>query len=228
METQPTISGFCGSQCSCALKQLNGQRAAFVDRGRFFELPRKTVVYEQGDRFSGIYLVCGGQLKLARRTQTGQGQMIALVGAGDVLGIEQLPHPDRYDHGAQALARCRLFHLPAADAEAALAHPAFARAILRSVLRALNSRHHHLHHVLGRGVRARLLHSLRHWAMRFGRHKEQEIELDLALVNEDWADWVGSTPQTVSAEFSKLQRQGCLTRRARKIVLKREWVLNPF
>ncbi len=71
METQPTTSGFCGSQCNCALKQLNGQRAAFVDRGRFFELPRKTVVYEQGDRFSGIYLVCGGQLKLARRTQAG-------------------------------------------------------------------------------------------------------------------------------------------------------------
>ncbi len=220
MKALTKTSDPCDRSCTCALKGLKGQRGEIVRRGRFFELPKKATVYEQGVPYGGVYLVCRGLLKLARRTETGRLQVIALVGAGDVVGIEQLAGAEPYDHYAQTLTSCRLFHLTCSEFQAALAVPDFARVTLSGVLNALRSRHHHLHHVLGRGVRARLLFSLRDWARRFGEPNEDGIELNLDLVNEDWAGWVGSTPQSVSTAFAQLNRQGLVARRARRIVLR--------
>jgi len=219
------LSSQCNSgKCGCALAKLNGHRHDVLCRGRFLTLPKKTVLYEQRTRYGGVYLVCSGQLKLVRRLESGQGQMIAVASQGDAIGLELAMEDGgkHYDHYAATLTACCLFNLAEADFKALLAYPDFAQAMLRCSLRTLQSHQKHLYQVLGRGVRSRLWHSVCHWARRFGQSKGDQIELDLGLLNEDWANWVGSIPQSVSREFSKLQKRGWLTRRSKKILLNSE------
>src|SRR5574337_845524 len=208
----------CG-HCTCPLAKLNGHRAQLLAMGRFLQLPKKSVLCEQGTSVGGVYIVCTGLLKLVQRTVEGRQQLLAIAGPSDVLGSDALLELDVLDHFAQALTNCRLFFLSKTERKSALNFPEFSQAVLQRVSQALKARQQHLHQVLCCGVRERLVRSLHYLASQFGQRDEQALELDFRLTNEEWAAWVGSTPQTVSSELNALQRQGFFKRSGRGLIL---------
>ncbi|MCS7197198.1 MAG: Crp/Fnr family transcriptional regulator [Candidatus Bipolaricaulota bacterium] len=181
--------------------------------------PAETLLYAQGDRVSGIYIVLEGIVKEFASLE-GCLRYLRLSGPGDLLGIGEIFSQEPQTLSASTVHQSRLVYLEqAAFQQICMKHPS----VPLWMMRQLSARLWELRMALVETVyvesATRLVHRLAAVGERFGEQRSQGTLIDLKLSREEWAALVGIAPETVSRVLHDLERRGWVALEGRKIWL---------
>ena len=174
-------------------------------------------VFQQGDACTQIYCLIRGFVHIERLTEDGDTFTVRVVGRDDVFGdFDKTVH----SRSATALGDC-IVAVCRADTFKALCmrYPSLglnmARCLQEQHDRALN----HIQVMASSRAGDRLLTVLHELSANCGVREARGTRLEVVLTHTQLASFIGTTRETVSYELGKLERNGHLFRRGRKIVI---------
>ena len=180
-----------------------------------------SLLYEEGDSALDCYILCKGEVELFKILERGGNQVLYVCRHGDVLGIQEL-----ISKASSYLATARISQ----DAELTVLPRA-------EFLHLMNSSIHFCLEVMQRlAVQSltlqqklvafvekpacqRLAQALLNLAEHHGSHRDDAIDITIPVTNQNLADIVGITPETVSSLLGVLKNKGILRRRGRSFQL---------
>jgi CRP/FNR family transcriptional regulator len=167
----------------------------------------------EGSSTDYFYDIIDGTVALARNGRDGRRQILAFMGARQILGAASTPG---YPNLATALTPVTAVSYPRSALETALnTTPGFASKFRIVLTRILESAHDHIYTIGQRSAVERVasfLLYLRAMQARFspGGPREKSEYIDLPMTRLDIADFLGLTIETVSRAFSSLKKQGII------------------
>lgn len=186
-------------------------RAQLFAAGHPRRLPRRAILFSEGEDAAALYLLVSGRLKLLRSSADGQEVIVRFVGPGELLGaVAALPEA-RYPATAEVVDDAEL----AAWTRKALApvlarHPELTTALLGIVTRRMGDVQGRLQELSTERVARRLARTLLRLAAQLGRKTDEGILLDLPLSRQNLAELTGTTLFTVSRLLSAWESEGLL------------------
>jgi CRP/FNR family cyclic AMP-dependent transcriptional regulator len=174
-----------------------------------------------GDR---VGLVVEGLVSAFISTRDGKRVCLALLSAGEMVGVERLldalPSPGRrWGSGPEARALCdsRLAFVPADELlRAATAYPEFGMWMMGTIARGAQQRERRLVQAYTLAVEERILSALRELGCECGRAVGDAVRIEIDLTQDDIAELVGATRESVNRAVASLHRQGRLRRDDRR------------
>ncbi len=183
--------------------------------------PRGVVLFFEGEATRGIYVVCSGEIKTFANSQQGGTVILRRVGQGEVLGISSSLTGSPYPVSAETLLPSQITFIPRVQFLNFLTeHPNSYRVVIEALAIQLQKSWEHARMLaLHRHVVSRLAELLLTRAAEHGQESTQGTLVSFPVTQEDIAESIGTTRETVSRIFSDLRRQGILRRRGNGFLL---------
>lgn len=203
--------------------QLEGESleavvAALVPR----RLDVRQVLFHQGDDASSLYVVQEGSLKLTRTSSGGRTTILAVLGAGEVLGEMSLLDRQPRTATAVALTPVTILELDQSRFDALITeHPAVIALLLRHLGQRLRRSNDVVADLVFADVPARVARLILRLAQQFGVDDGAgNVMVEHGLSQEELAQLVGSARETVNKVLGSFASHGWLDVRRRAIVMK--------
>ena len=173
------------------------------------EFPRGTVLFEEGQAPRGVYVICGGRVKLFNCSGDARVLITDIAGPGDVLGLSAVVSGAPYEGTAEALEECRLFFVGREEFLRLLDVRAGAWAQATRLLSRSYRMAHRQASVLGlstsaAGKLASVL--LEHPSLRGGR-VGRGVKFKLTLTHEEIGHLIGASRETVTRLLNEFRRK---------------------
>jgi CRP/FNR family transcriptional regulator, cyclic AMP receptor protein len=195
-------------------------RAALLESCSTRALPRRQVLFSEGERRGSVFLLRSGRVKLSRRSPTGGEVIITLCGAGELVGFSGLSRSSTRLVTAQVIEAGEAAVIDEADFRAFMAsHPAVAVAVIEVMRHRMEAVADALTDIVSEDVPSRIVRLLRRLAQRQGHHRNGQWTLDLRLTHQEMANMIGARRQTVTTAINDLHRTGILKRHEHQIVI---------
>lgn len=216
MVLTPTAIRFV-RQLGKLLGALNDQDVARLQQAMHEQqLATRESVYCAGDQDDRIAIVVSGRLKLYVPAANGKEVILALAGAGDLVGETALVEGGVRQSSAEALEPSTVLSLCRAEFEALMQQrPAFACAVARLLAGRLLLQQTQLQRLIAQPVASRLAALLQDEL----RHAGSGCELRLTLTHQEVAQRIGTSRETVTALLSRFVTLGMLSHRGRQITI---------
>ena len=184
------------------------------------ELARGEVLFHEGDPGDSLYVVLRGKVKLGRTSGDGRENLVAVLGPGEMFGELSLFDPGPRSAGATALVDSTLLGLGQDELTPWLAtRPDVARALLRSIARRLRRTNDSMSDLVFSDVPGRVAKALLDLSARFGTASEDGIHVAHDMTQEELAQLVGASRETVNKALADFAGRGWLRLEARAVVL---------
>jgi CRP/FNR family cyclic AMP-dependent transcriptional regulator len=197
------------------------QRVALAGRLRSVGFAPRQRIFEEGAPCTGLWIVAEGRVKVFRISPQGREQVLHVEGPGATLG--EVPLFDRAGYVASATAQtaARLLWLPRRELDALCRrHPAIALAIIGLLARRVRAFASLAGYLTLRSVRARLGRLVLDEAGRAGRLLRDGVEITLPGTRDEIAARVGTVREPLSRALAALAREGLVTVRGRRVVVR--------
>jgi CRP-like cAMP-binding protein len=186
------------------------------------EIRRKEVLYLPGDAGDRIYLLKRGIVKIAALTDDGKEIILALLRQGEVFGEEAVIEDAPRDHMAEAYEDALLCVVTRQDFLGLLrAHPEMAFKITKLVGFRLKTLRNRVEGLLFKGAPARLAQTLLELARDHGVKDADGVLLPLRLSQQDLANLIGVTRESVNLALSDFRSRGLVEMEGRSLRLRR-------
>ncbi|GMV31168.1 MAG: hypothetical protein AMXMBFR59_32930 [Rhodanobacteraceae bacterium] len=212
-------------QCSlrdlCIPAGINGDDVERVDR---LVKKRRTVargeyLFRAGTRTARLYVAREGAFKTVANSEAGEVQVIGFHLAGELVGLDALG-TSRHRCDAVALETAQVCEIPLEDLYAVAAEvPGLQRQILRVIGSSVGRDHDHVELMGRRQADDRILLFLQSLSRRFEALGRNGDEFVLPMTREDIANYAGLVIETVSRSFTRLQDEGIIAVRGRRVRL---------
>jgi len=187
------------------------QRQRLLDLGKHVDHAAGTTLLNQGDPAPPVLILRSGFVKALRAAQEGTSPMIVdLLGAGDVLGVEDCL-ARRPSHLAYVATKpVRALEVPQNAFHGFLDDDKQAMALIAADLgHRVRLRNVALGFATAK-VRSRLTAYLARLQALYGRQTESGVVIDVGLNHADLASAIGASAAAVNAEMAKLKNEGFL------------------
>jgi CRP/FNR family cyclic AMP-dependent transcriptional regulator len=184
------------------------------------DLGRGEVLFQEGDPGDRLYVIIDGKVKLGRASGDGRENLLAVLGPGEMFGELSLFDPGPRNATATAVADTTLIGLGNEDLTTWLAgRPDVARQLLRALARRLRRTNEALADLVFSDVPGRVAKALLDLSERFGRPNEDGLRVAHDLTQEELAQLVGASRETVNKALADFASRGWLRLEARAVVL---------
>jgi CRP/FNR family cyclic AMP-dependent transcriptional regulator len=184
------------------------------------ELDRGAVLFPEGDIGDRLYVIVDGKVKLGRASGDGRENLLAILGPGEMFGELSLFDPGPRNATATAIADTVLLGLGNEDLTAWLnGRPAVARQLLSALARRLRRTNEALADLVFSDVPGRVAKQLLDLSERFGSSVEDGLRVSHDLTQEELAQLVGASRETVNKALADFASRGWLRLEARAVVL---------
>ncbi|MFN8075298.1 MAG: Crp/Fnr family transcriptional regulator [Kineosporiaceae bacterium] len=184
------------------------------------DLPRGDVLFHEGDPGDRLYVIVEGKVKLGRTSSDGRENLLAILGPGEMFGELSLFDPGPRNATATAVADSLLLGLGTEELHAWLAgRPDVARQLLAALARRLRRTNEALADLVFSDVPGRVGKALLDLSERFGRPAEDGLRVAHDLTQEELAQLVGASRETVNKALADFAARGWLRLEARAVVL---------
>lgn len=216
---QPT-SPWMGGGASFLEQVDRRDREALLALGSVLRVRKGAFVFRAGRQGDSVYIVESGRVKVAQHSGGGREMILWFCLPGEAFGLAASPRIGPRLVDAQACVDSSIRRIPAAQFQGFLrSHPHAALELVNLLLCRV--------YVLCDGMLSltadsaqtrlsRLLLQLRH---RYGRVVRNEICLDIMLSQQEIADMIGTSRQTVSALLNQMKANGDLRTAGRRLYL---------
>ncbi len=183
-------------------------------------LGRGQVLFREGDFGDRLFVVVEGKLKVGRTSSDGRESLLSVLGPGDMFGELTVFDPEARMGTAIAITDCRLFSLSAENLRPWLTQrPDLALSLLRQLSRRLRRSSEVVADLVFTDVAGRVAKSLLDLSARFGIPTEEGMHVAHDLTQEELAQLVGASRETVNKALADFASRKWLRLEGRAVVL---------
>ncbi len=191
-------------------------RAAMVQ----VRMRRGEVLFNEGEPGDRVYVIADGKIKLGHTAPDGRETIIAVLGPGEMLGELSLFDPGPRAATATAIAPSRLLELRHDDLQGFLdGRPQLSTQLLQGLARRLRRTNAALADLVFSDVPGRVAKALIDLAKRFGEPVDEGIRVVHDLTQEELAQLVGASRETVNKALAEFGNRGWIRLEGRAVVI---------
>jgi CRP/FNR family cyclic AMP-dependent transcriptional regulator len=184
------------------------------------DAPRGQVIFSEGDPGDSLYIVEAGKVKIGRRAADGRENMIAVFGPSDMFGELSLFDPGPRTGTAVAVTDARIARLRQQALRPWITNrPEIAEQLLRVLARRLRRTNDALADLIFTDVPGRVAKNLLQMAARFGSREGNTLRVTHDLTQEELAQLVGASRETVNKALADFASRGWLRLEGKSVVL---------
>ncbi len=184
------------------------------------EVGRGEVLFAEGDPGDRLYIIVDGKIKLGRASGDGRENLLAILGPGEMFGELSLFDPGPRNATATAVADTSLLGVGSEDLATWLnGRPDVARQLLRSLARRLRRTNEALADLVFSDVPGRVAKALLDLSERFGTPTDEGLRVTHDLTQEELAQLVGASRETVNKALADFAARGWLRLDQRAVLL---------
>ncbi|MBO3745831.1 Crp/Fnr family transcriptional regulator [Streptosporangiaceae bacterium NEAU-GS5] len=184
------------------------------------ELSKGQVLFSEDQTGDRLYVVLEGKIKLARTSLDGRENLLSVLGPGEMFGELSLFDPRPRTASAIALTDVRLAGLGHDDLRPWLTgRPEVALHLLRALAQRLRRTNDVLADLVFTDVPGRVAKQLLDLADRFGQKTDEGIRVHHDLTQEELAQLVGASRETVNKALADFAQRGWLRIEAKAVVI---------
>lgn len=184
------------------------------------QLDRGEVLFHEGDADDRLYVVVRGKVKLGRRGTAGRENLIAVLGPGQMFGELSLFDPGPRSSTATAITPAVIRCLEHDVLMQSLArHPEVSKALLAQLAGRLRRANDVVADLVFSDVPGRVAKALLDLASRFGDETGTGINVHHDLTQEELAQLVGASRETVNKSLADFVSRGWIRLEGRAVLL---------
>ena len=193
---------------------------ALADEFQMIDAPRGSTLFNEGEPGDSLYIVLAGKVKLGRRSSDGRENLVAIMGPSDQFGELSLFDPGPRTATATVVTDARVAKLPKEALQNWVRErPEIAMQLLRVVARRLRRTNTMLADLIFVDVPGRVAKQLLQLAQRFGSVEGGYLRVTHDLTQEELAQLVGASRETVNKALADFASRGWLRLEGKSVVI---------
>ena len=203
------------------LRELSDEdTATFRPHTHVVLLPRGERLFTAGDLGDCLYLVISGKIKLTRTAPDGRESLVSVHGPGDMFGELAMFDPTYRTYTAVAVTDARLAQIDHDDLRQVLTtRPAVSLLLLKTLAQRLRRITETNTNLIFTDVPGRVAKALLQLAGKFGVPGEDGIQVNHDLTQEELAQLVGASRETVNKALADFATRGWIQLSAKSVLL---------
>ena len=200
---------------------LDDEGAAALQAGvTIVELSRAERLFEEGASGNQLYVILDGKIKLTRAAADGRENLLSVLGPGEMFGELSLFDPRPRTASAVAVTDSRLGALAHDDLRSWLTgRPDVALHLLQALAQRLRRANDVMADLVFTDVPGRVAKALLDLAGRFGESQPDGLQVNHDLTQEELAQLVGASRETVNKALADFAARGWLQLSAKSVLL---------
>lgn len=184
------------------------------------KIARGQELFHEGEQGDSLHVITAGKVKLGRRSADGRENLLAILGEGEMLGELSLFDPGPRTATATAIADTELVGLSHPDMTAYLGtRPEIAMTMLSALAARLRRTNEALGDLVFTDVPGRVAKALLDLSRRFGQPSSEGTLVAHDLTQEELAQLVGASRETVNKALADFSSRGWIKLEARAVTL---------
>jgi CRP/FNR family transcriptional regulator, cyclic AMP receptor protein len=183
--------------------------------------PEGAILFVEGQKPRGVYMLCAGQVKLSATARDGRTIILRIAKPGELLGLHATVSNQPYGLTAETLQPSQLNHVSAADFMKFLQE--HGDACLRVAEHLSQNYQSACDTVRSLGlfhsISERLASLMLQWASE-GRVTKEGIQINCGLTQEEIAQLLGTARESITREVGVLRRKGLITWKGSVLVIR--------
>ena len=166
-------------------------------------------VFVEGEPGDRLYIVISGKVKIGRRSPDGRENLLTILGPSDMFGELSIFDPGPRTSSATTITEVRAVSMDRETVRAWIAdRPEIAEKLLRVLARRLRRTNHDMADLIFTDVPGRVAKQLLRLAQRFGTQDGDSLRVSHDLTQEEIAQLVGASRETVNKALSDFAHRG--------------------
>ncbi|MCQ9368604.1 Crp/Fnr family transcriptional regulator [Brevibacterium sp. 50QC2O2] len=183
-------------------------------------LRRGTVLFHEGDSGDELYIISSGKLKLGRESSDGRENLLTVLGPGEIVGELALFDPGPRSTTATAVSQTELLSLKHEDLLNWLSErPQAGMNLLKALAQRLRRTNETVGDLVFSDVPGRVAKALIDLSERFNKPAPDGILVAHDLTQEELAQLVGASRETVNKALADFAQRGWIRLEARAVVI---------
>ena len=184
------------------------------------DFPRGHTVFAEGEPGDRLYIIISGKVKIGRRSPDGRENLLTIMGPSDMFGELSIFDPGPRTSSAITITEVRAVSMDREALRAWIAdRPEVAEQLLRVLARRLRRTNENLADLVFSDVPGRVAKALLDLADRFGRPAADGLLVAHDLTQEELAQLVGASRETVNKALAEFVQRGWIRLEARAVVI---------
>ncbi|BDR53433.1 Crp/Fnr family transcriptional regulator [Bombiscardovia nodaiensis] len=188
-----------------------------------YRLDKGSTIFRQGDTDHRMYLLEKGRVKLVRQSMDHRVQLLSIHGRGEILGEIPVFDPNGGPRTASAVVMVSGTQVASLERDDLFAwlnqHPRVAVDMLEVLAGRLRANNERISDLVFMDVPARLAKTLIDLATRFGEPFEKGLMVPHDLTQEELAQLVGASRETVNKALMDFSNRKWISRKGRTIII---------
>lgn len=181
---------------------------------------RGDVIFREDDEGDRLYVILEGKVKIYRRSVDGRENMLAVLGPGDMFGELSLFDPRPRTASAATVTDATLLSLAHDDLRPWLTgRPGVAAHLLQALAQRLRRTNEAMADLVFSDVPGRVAKVLLDFAERFGSTTDEGVQVTHDLTQEELAQLVGASRETVNKALSDFAGRGWIRVQGRSVMV---------
>ncbi len=183
-------------------------------------LNKGQVLFNEGERGERLYIITDGKMKLGHTSSDGRESLLAVLGPGELLGELSLFDPGPRTATATALSETSLMGLGHNALRPWLTgRPEVAEALLQALALRLRRTNEQMADLVFSDVPGRVAKTLLELGEKFGRPLPDGIHVTHDMTQEELAQLVGASRETVNKALADFAARGWIRLESRSVIL---------
>jgi len=184
------------------------------------KISKGNTLFKEGDKGDRLYVVLEGKLKLGTASGDGRENLLSILGPGEMFGELSLFDPQPRTSTATAVTDARLLALSHDQVIGLItAHPRVALELLERLAQRLRRSNEVLADLVFADVPGRVAKAIIDLGARFGSQKEDGLHVNHDLTQEELAQLVGASRETVNKALADFASRGWVRLEPRAVVV---------
>ena len=182
--------------------------------------PRGTTIFNEGEPGDRLYIIIDGKVKLARRSADGRENLLTIMGPSDMFGELSIFDPGPRTSSAVCVTEVSAASMSADQLQEWVgSHPDVPAQLLRMLARRLRRTNNSLADLIFTDVPGRVAKSLLQLANRFGVQEGSALRVNHDLTQEEIAQLVGASRETVNKALTDFAARGWIAARPKVVTI---------
>ncbi|MBP2475279.1 CRP-like cAMP-binding protein [Crossiella equi] len=184
------------------------------------DFPRSHVIFAEGEPGDRLYILQSGKVKLGRKSPDGRENLLAIMGPSDMFGEMSIFDPGPRTSTATTVTEVRALTMDRpALREWINKRPEIAEQLLRVLARRLRRTNNMLADLIFTDVPGRVAKALLQFAQRFGSQEGGLLRVTHDLTQEEIAQFVGASRETVNKALADFAHRGWLRLEGKSVLI---------
>ena len=184
------------------------------------DFPRGHTVFAEGDPGDRLFIIVSGKVKIGRRSPDGRDNLLTIMGPSDMFGELSIFDPGPRTSSATTITEVRAVSMDRDVLRTWIAdRPEIAEKLLRVLARRLRRTNNNLADLIFADVPGRVAKQLIQLAQCFGTKEGDALRVEHDLTQEEIAQLVGASRETVNKALADFAHRGWIRLQAKSVLI---------